>query len=95
MAETTLEQMELLAEQLPREGKMKLLAHISQRLNAPNPAIEDPDHEIVRRERRARAEAIQVLCDAAADRFAGEANALEDIYQMRNERIEQICQSDA
>jgi len=53
------------------------------------------DDETVQRERVARAEAILALCDAAAERFGGESDAAEDIRQMRDERIEQICRSGA
>ena len=39
--------------------------------------------------------AILALCNAAAERFKGESNAVEAIQRMRDERIEQICQSGA
>jgi len=96
MAETvTLEQVEILVVQLPPQEQLKLLARISERLSALSPPAQEGEDEAVRRERAARAEAILALCDAAAERFASESDAVEEIRRMRDERIEQLCQSDA
>ena len=91
----TLEQVEALAVQLAPQEQLKLLAHISERLSALSSLVREMDNETLRRERAARAEAILALCDVAAERFAGESDAAEDIRRMRDERIEQICRSSA
>ena len=91
----TLEQIEQLAVQLPPQEQLKLVAHISERLSTFDRLRLETDDEAVRRERAARAEAILALCDAAAERFVGESDAAEDIRRIRDERIEQICQSGA
>jgi len=94
MTETvTLEQVATLASQLPPQEQLKLLARISEWLSALNPLVRESDDALVQREREARAEAVLALCDAAAAQFVGDSDAAEDIRQMREERIEQICQS--
>ncbi len=96
MTETvTLEQVATLASQLPPQEQLKLLARISEWLSSLNLLIRESDDTIARRERVARAEAVLALCDAAAAQFVAESDAVEDIRQMREERIEQICQSGA
>lgn len=91
----TLEQVKELVAQLPPQDQLKLVAHIGERLSTFDRLMPETDDEAVRRERAARAEAILALCDAAAERFVGESDAAEDIRRMRDERIEQICQSGA
>jgi hypothetical protein len=91
----TLELVEAMAAQLPPQEQLKLVAHISERLGSLDWLRPEMDDDAVQRERDARAEAILALCDAAAERFVGESDAAEDIRRMRDERIEQICQSGA
>ena len=96
MAESlTLAQVEALAVQLPPQEQLKLMAHISAQLSELPRLTPETDEEQLRRERLARTKAILALCDAAAERFDGESDAVEDIRRMRDERIEQICQRDA
>jgi len=78
---------------LPPQEQLKLLARISEWLSVLLRQFREGAEALVQREREARAEAVLALCDAAAAQFAGASNAVEDIRQMREERIEQICQS--
>ena len=89
----TLTQVEALVVQLPPQEQLKLVVHISTRLSELPRLTQEADDEQLQRERLARTEAILALCDAAAARFQGESDSAEDIRRIRDERIEQICQS--
>lgn len=90
----TLEHLEELVDQMPPEAQLRLVWHITGRLTS-FPALTQAFGPSAQRDRKARAEAILTLCDAAAERFVGESDAAEDIRQMRKERIDQLCQKGA
>ena len=90
-----LEHVEALAMQLPPQEQLKLVAHVSAWLSRLPPLPQEADDEQLQHERIARTEAILALCDAAAGRFEGKSNVVEDIHRLRDDRIEQICQIDA
>jgi hypothetical protein len=70
-----------------------------ERVSQLNRLVHDADdndgNEAMQSKRAARADAILALCDAAAAAFPGQSDAAEEIRRMRDERIEQIRQSDA
>lgn len=90
----TLEQLEELVDQMPPQAQLKLVSHITGRLTF-LPTVTQATGASAQRDRKARAETILALCDAAAERFAGESDAAEDIRQMREERIDDLCQNGA
>ncbi|HXG18881.1 MAG TPA: hypothetical protein VNN62_07395 [Methylomirabilota bacterium] len=94
----TLEQVETLVVRLPPKDQLKLLAHISERLSNILLAESktESDHEQQLREERLRLAGI--LCDEVediSDDAKGSFDAAEDIRRMREERIAQLCRSDA
>jgi hypothetical protein len=87
MAETvTLEHVEQLAAQLPPQGQLKLLAHISERLIRLPLTLQETDEERRRREYAARVEAFLKMCDENAAECMGEVDSAEDLRQIREER---------
>ena len=94
----TLEQVETLVVRLPPKDQLKLLAHISERLSdtlSTEPATES-DHEQRGREERLRL--ARALCDEVediTDDAKGSFDAAEDLHRIRDERVAQLCRSDA
>ncbi len=100
MAKTvTLEQVEALAAQLPPQEQLKLLAHISERLtetiSLSSPVMLDKkEAERLRKERTREAAAILRKCDRAAAAFTRKTDSAKTIRRIREERHQQLYQSD-
>ena len=84
-AQTTLERLEQQITRLPMRDQLKLIARISERLSTTPLEIEKPG--------AADADELLALCDAAADMWEGEFDAVQEIRRMRQERDEQIWPS--
>jgi len=84
-AQTTLERLEQQITRLPMRDQLKLIARISERLSTTTLEIEKPG--------AADADELLALCDAAADMWEGEFDAVQEIRRMRQERDEQIWPS--
>lgn len=97
MAETvTLEQIERLVRQLPPTQQLKLVARICEKLGAAS-NIEPMEDKMERsKQKRLRlAEELLSEVDYIEDDSQGKFDAAADLRQLREERIKQICQSDA
>ena len=89
-----LEQLERQVAQLPPQEQLKLMAHISERLSTMSPSmLMVTDEESLQRQRERDADELLALCDAAAEMWRGEFDAVEEIRQMRQERDEKIWPS--
>lgn len=89
-----LEQLERQVAQLPPQEQLKLMAHISERLSTmPLSTLATVDEESLQRGKERKADELVALCDAAAEMWRGEFDAVEEIRQMRQERDEQIWPS--
>lgn len=82
---TTLEQLEQQITRLPVNEQLRLIARISERLSITSPESE--------KQLAGDADELLELCDAAADMWEGEFDAVQEIRQMRKERDEQIWPS--
>jgi phage baseplate assembly protein W len=85
-----LEQLEELAAQLPQQEQLKLVAHLSERLNQLLPTTRGTDTEHHRREYAARVETFLKMCDENAAECIGEVDSAEDIRQIREERMSRL-----
>ena len=97
MAEiVTLEQIERLVRQLPPTQQLKLVARICEQLGAAS-NIEPMEDKMERsKQKRLRlAEELLSEVDCIEDDSQGKFDAAADLRQLREERIKQICQSDA
>ncbi len=93
MINATLEHVEELAAGLSPQEQMKLVARISERLCNQMPA----EHATAEREREEQlrvAERLLAECEDIEDDSQG-LDTAELIRQMRDERIEQICRTNA
>jgi len=90
----SLEQVEQLAVQLPPVEQLQLVLHICEQLSAGALAGSTVvDEEALRRQRAQEADEILALCDAAAEMWEGEFDAVKEIRKMRRDRDEQIWPS--
>lgn len=87
----TLDQVEQLATQLPPHEQLKLLSRLSERLTE---ALSLPV-SVSKREQERKAAAILRECDRAAAAFTRRSDSAETIRRMRDERQQQICQSES
>lgn len=97
MAETvTLEQVEKLVEQLPPTQQLRLVARICEQLSAAS-NVEQIEGKMERskQKRLQLAEELLSEVDYIEDDSQGKFDAAADLRQLREERIKQICQSDA
>ena len=97
MAETvTLDQIEKLVEQLPPAQRLRLVASICEQLSAAS-TIEKIENDMKRSRRKRFQLAKELLAevDDIEDDSQGKFDAAADLRQLREERIKQICQSDA
>jgi hypothetical protein len=90
----TLEQVEALAMQLPRDEQAKLVEHLRQRLDNSAPAA-PPGKDAQaggNQERLARAKALIAELDAIADSIGhkGEFDSAKDIRKIREERADHL-----
>jgi hypothetical protein len=91
----TLEQVEKLVKQLSPTQQLKLVARICEQLSAA-PNIEPTEDEDPSKQKRLQlAEELLSEVDYIEDDSKGEFDAAADLRQLREERIKQICQSDA
>jgi hypothetical protein len=88
----TLGQVEQLAIQLPLAEQLKLVARICEHLSIVT--LENETQQL-QQQRLQLAEALLAECDDIADDSQGEFDAVEDIRRLRENRLNQICQSDA
>ncbi len=87
----TLEQLEQQVTQLLPQEQLKLVAHISARLSVmPLAAPTMVNEESLRLQREKEADELLARCDAAAQMWEGEFDAVEEIRQMRRDRDEQL-----
>lgn len=94
--QVTLEQVEQLAAQLPPPERLKLVARICEHLSAASPVgSTESEAEQLWRSRLQLAEGLLAECEDIDDDSEGTSDAAEVIGRMREERIRQICQSDA
>jgi len=97
MAETvTLEQVEKLLKELPPTQQLKLVARICEQLSAAS-ATEPIENEMERLKQKRLELAEKLLSEVGhiEDDSQCEFDAAADLRQLREERIKQICQSDA
>ena len=97
MAETmTLEQVETLVKQLPPTQQLRLVARICEQLSAAS-NIEPMEDRMERSKYKKLRLAEDLLSevDSIEDDSQGKFDAAADLRQLREERIKQICQSDA
>jgi len=97
MMETiTLEQVEKLANQLPPLQQLKLVARICEKLIAKS-TIEDMENnkEKLKQRKLKLVESLLTEVDDVEDDTEGEFDAVEDLHLLREERVKQICRSDA
>ena len=89
----TVEQMEVLAAQLPPQEQLKLVARISERLSAMLPVATDQERAAGRTtsERLRLAEELLAEAEDIEDDAQGQLDAAETIQGIRNERTGQIC----
>ena len=87
-SQVTLEQLEKQIVQLTPREQLRLIACVSEQLSAiplDRPAVVE---EILPQQRKRAADELLALCDAAADMWEGEFDAVEEIHQIRQERGE-------
>jgi len=87
------EQLKQQVTQLPPAEQLKLVTHICEELNA---MTFSPKQIVAKDEallRQKEADELLAMCDAAAEMWEGELDAVDDIRQMRQERDEQIWAS--
>ena len=86
----TLKQVERQVFQLPPQEQLKLIAHISEQLSiAPLDIIVAAKEETLRQQRERKVDELIALCDAAAEMWEGEFDAVQEIRQIRQKRDEQ------
>lgn len=92
----TLKQVERLAEQLPADQRLKLAETIFEQLGI-KLAIDQIENGIEKSRQRKLKLVEQLLSevDDAKDDSKGKFDSAADIRRLREERIRQICQSDA
>jgi len=94
--QVTLEQVEQLAQQLPPPERLKLVARICEQLSVTSLAqVAESEAEPLQQARLRLAEELLAECEDIEDDSQGTSDAAETIRRMREERIRQICQSDA
>jgi hypothetical protein len=94
--QVTFEQVEQLVAQLPPPEQLKLVVRICEQLSAASPVgSTESEAEQLWRSRLQLAEELLAECEDIEDDSQGTSDAAEAIRRMREERIRQICQSDA
>ena len=86
----TIEQVEQLAVQLPAVEQLELLARISTQLSNRGVVALPVNAGLERQQREAWAEAFLQECDAVAASIDGEFDAVADIRECREERLERL-----
>lgn len=82
-SQVTLEQLEEQVAQLPLHEQLKLIACISEQLSTiPLDRLTVVD-DLLPRQREREADGLLTLCDAAAEMWEGEFDAVEEIRQIR------------
>ena len=92
-SQMTLEQLEQQVAQLPVHERLKLIARVSEQLSiTPLNMITEAKEkeETVRQQREKEADELLALCDAAAEMWEGQFDAVQEIRQVRQERDEAI-----
>ncbi len=87
-----LERVEQLVAQLPPPEQLRLVARICEQLSI---AATEGEAERMRQVRLQLAEELLAECNDIEDDSQGEFDVTQDIRQMREERVSQICQSSA
>ena len=88
----TLGEVEQLVAQLPPPEQLRLVAHVCEQLTV---RATEGEAEEVRQVRLRLAEELLAECNDIEDDSQGKFDATQDIRRMREERMRQICQSDA
>lgn len=86
-SQVTLNQLEEQISQLTPREQLRLIAGISEQLSMiplDSPVVE----KNLPQQRKKEADELLVLCDAAADMWEGEFDAVEEIHQIRQRRGE-------
>ncbi len=86
----TFEEVETLAEQLPPQEQLKLVARISDRLSKQPATQPQTTEENQRHDYAARVEAFLKMMDENAAECSGEVDSAADIRQIREERISRL-----
>jgi hypothetical protein len=89
--QTTLEEIELLSMQLPLKEQLKLLSRLSHHLTEVISRLEVNS----KTQRQKNAVAILRECDRAAAAFTRKTDSSETIRHLREERHQQLCQSES
>lgn len=89
--QVTLEEVELLSEQLPLQEQLKLLNRLIERLAESISSVS----KLNKTQRRQNAADILHECDLVAEAFTRKTNSVETIRRLREERHRQICQSES
>jgi hypothetical protein len=82
----TVDQIEQLAVQLPLQEQMRIVARTTQRLSEPL-LLETKGEEQNRKEYAQRVEAFLKMCDESAAETISAVDSVEDIRQLRDERM--------
>ena len=86
--QTSLEDVERMAQQLPIEDRLTLVAHIQQRL--PESGSDELRNGGAQLERLRRVDEWLSECDAVAESIAGEFDSAEDLRRIRHERASRL-----
>ncbi|MBM3238217.1 hypothetical protein FJZ31_18145 [Candidatus Poribacteria bacterium] len=85
-SQVTLEQLEEQSAQLPLPEQLKLIARISEQLSMIPLDRFTVVEEVLSQQRKKEADELLALCDAAAEMWEGEFDAVEDIRWIRQEQ---------
>jgi len=88
--QVTLEEVELLSEQLPLQEQLTLFNRLIERLTESISSVS----EISKTQQVRKAAAILRECDLAAEAFIRKTDSVETIRRLREERYRQICQNE-
>ncbi len=80
----TLEQVEVLAAQLPPTDQLKLVAHVYEHLSTALPTVSPEERG--RKERLTKVDAWLAECDEVAELWEGEFDSAADLRRIRDER---------
>lgn len=87
----TTDHLEQQISQLPLHEQLRLAAHICARLSVSAQAdVLTKEAESLEQKNQRETEELLALCEAAAEKWAGEFDSVADIQQLRRERDNQV-----